>query len=182
MDINELDKWLETDEGAEWLEAKKAPLAKKKDELLEQVKTLRADLTEVQSSASGANSALQQEREALRELVIDRQLDKAMEGLRIHPKLKNAFRSELEEAYSFEVQADGQERKGIAKDADGNEYDLSEVLEKWGHDENGQITDDLRAYQVKGENRGAGVSGPGDVQTSADPEKAFRKAMGLETN
>ncbi len=183
MNIEELENFINTEEGAAWLEEKKAPLNKKKDELLSEVKTLRADMTELQNSASGANSALQQEREALKELVINRQLDNAMEDLRIHPKLKNAFRSELEEAYSFEVQADGNDRRAVARDKDGNETDLSEVLNTWGRDENGNPTEDLKAYQAQPVNKGAGAHGvrPED-ETSSNPEAGFRKALGLDSN
>ena len=46
MKIEEVEKWLETDEGKQWLEEKKSPLLKKNSELLEELALNKKRLTD----------------------------------------------------------------------------------------------------------------------------------------
>ncbi|WP_319561666.1 hypothetical protein [Marispirochaeta sp.] len=161
MNIEELNKWIESEEGMAWLEEKKTPLLKKRDELLEVNKALRADLQEVKNSANGASSALQQEREAVKKVVLDDKLESLMNEIGIGKRFRNMVKSELLESFSIEVQADGLSRFATVKSEEMEKpMRLDDYMRtKWGKDENGMWTDDVKDIVTAPINSGGGARG-----------------------
>jgi len=162
MDVKELEQWLETEEGQNWLEDKKAPLLKKRDELLEQNKALRADLSQLKTEADGQREATQREQNALKKVLIDDRLNSLMEQHRVFPQLRNALRSELEEQ-GLEVIPDGESKKAVVG---SDQKELSEYMAEWADSE------EAAEWKMPPENRGAGILGPGDDAPRGDAEAA----------
>lgn len=168
MDKQELETWLETEEGSAWLEEKKAPLIKKRDELLEQNKSLRADLTGLKTEADGQREATQREQNALKKVLIDDKLDALMNKHGVFPQLRNALRSELEEK-GLEVAADGEHRKAVVG---SDQKELSEYMQEWAE------SDEAAEWLKPPVNRGAGATGSGpDLNLNDDEAAAYSKKL-----
>lgn len=59
MDKEELNKWILTDEGKEWLEGLKKPLADKRDELLGEIAGLKKRLADAASASNASAGKIQ---------------------------------------------------------------------------------------------------------------------------
>ena len=163
MKRTEIDEWIETEEGAAWLEDKKSPLLKKRDELLEQNKALRADLSQLKSEADGQREVTQREQNALRSVLIDDRLSELAEKYGVFPQLRNALRSELEEK-GLEIVADGDTRKAVVGP---DREELAEYMAGWA------ASEEAAEWLKPPVNKGAGVAGAGpDLRLHGEAEAA----------
>ena len=58
MKIVDVEKWLETDEGKEWLEGKKQPLIDKRNQLLDEISSLKNRLTDESEKSNAQNAKI----------------------------------------------------------------------------------------------------------------------------
>jgi hypothetical protein len=170
----QVEEWLQTEEGSAWLEEKKQPLINKRDELLQKVKSLTGDLQQATQSADGANDLLQRERDAVKKLVVDHRLESLMDEARVNPSLKNALRTKLENEYTFEVKADGQDRYAVVKDSEGNENRLDEFMKNWADT---QQNEEAKSWLMAPHNTGGGARNDSPSSSRSSEEEEFVKAL-----
>jgi hypothetical protein len=135
MDINELNKWLETPEGKKWGDEFKAPLLNKRDELLAALKEANGKLAELEQRSTAAAEELSQEREALSTLAVDKELARMLKESHCMETVIPAVIAELKDSYGITVKADGPNRQAIGKtkgeDGTEREKSLAEVISAW---------------------------------------------------
>lgn len=157
MDLEELKKWIETDEGKAWLEGQKQPLLKKRDELLAAIQKGNANLAEQTQRASDAEKLLTEERAALRAHVVDGELDRLLDEQHVPAPIRPTVTALLNETYGIELVADGGKKKAVAKliVEDGTEkvVSLKEMVTAWA------LTPEAKTVRLAPASMGGGASG-----------------------
>jgi hypothetical protein len=135
MDINELNQWLETEEGEKWGDEFKAPLLSKRDELLAALKEANGKLAESEQRSSAAAEELSQERAALSTLVVDKELSRLLREAHVMEPIISSLVAELKERNAITVKADGPNRQAVGKtkgeDGTEKEASLEEIVSLW---------------------------------------------------
>ena len=135
MDLNELNTWLATDEGAAWLENHKQPLLNKRDELLSQIKDSNAKLTESDQRSAAYEKSLSEEKAVVEKYVVDSELHSLLKSAFVFEGLIPDVIKSLKNAYGINIKANGNDRtaSGKIKDIDGNEkeVDLAAIVYDW---------------------------------------------------
>ncbi|MCL2185250.1 MAG: hypothetical protein FWB86_05265 [Treponema sp.] len=129
MNIDELNKWLETVDGSAWLEKQKAGLIKKNEQLLNELKNTASG-----SSLAELQKQLDQEKAALHQSLIDQPLERTLLTKGIIPICIPELKRKLVQSYGLSIKADGENRTATGKiDVDGvsTEKPLSDILEIW---------------------------------------------------
>mgnify|MGYP006281910723 FL=1 len=80
MDLNELNEWINTEEGAAWLNEQKAGLIKKKEELLSENRELREHAKIVEQRATKIEQEVSEKREAAEKRVVDDAFKAVIDG------------------------------------------------------------------------------------------------------
>ena len=135
MDLEQLEQWIETDEGKQWADALKSGLVNKRDELLKSIKDGNAALTELEQRAAAAEKSLSEERAALSAILVDQELSRLLKDARVFDNAIPSTIATLKENYVIQVKADGLNRTacGKVKGADGTETetDLAGIVTAW---------------------------------------------------
>jgi hypothetical protein len=135
MDINELETWLKTPEGTKWGDTFKAPLLNKRDELLAALKEANGSLSALEQRAADAEKSLSEEREALSDLVINKELSRMLREAHVMESALPSVVAGLKDSYGITVRANGPERQatGKTKAEDGTEKEasLAEIISVW---------------------------------------------------
>jgi hypothetical protein len=135
MDVNELNQWLETEEGKKWGDTFKSSLLNKRDELLAALKEANGKLAESEQRSSAAAEELSQERAALSTLVVDKELSRILSERHVIETALPSVVTELKNSYGITVKADGPNRQAIGKikAGDGTEQEagLAEIISAW---------------------------------------------------
>lgn len=172
MNEKEFLDFIATPEGSALLEKQKSGLVAKNTELLAEIRTLNGRLTEATERASGAAEQLEAERRAVAAMAIDKALEHKLESLKAKPETLKAAILQLKTEHNFTVKADGDDRRGIVTDADGNEIPLEQFAENWAQSEG-------KGFILNGSS-GSGAPGSHGAIVDSDAT-AFRQAMGLKT-
>jgi hypothetical protein len=134
MNTNELNRWLETEEGKKWGDEFKAPLLNKRDELLAALKDANGKIAEAEQRSTAAAGELSQEREALSALAVDKELSRVLQEKHVMEAVIPSIIAELKNSYGITVKADGPNRQAIGKvkAEDGErEASLAEIVSAW---------------------------------------------------
>jgi hypothetical protein len=135
MDINELNLWLETDEGKAWLEGQKQPLLIKRDELLSALKIANGKLSELEQRNSQTEGSLSEERAALAAVLVERELASLLKNANVFETVIPGTVAALKETYGIRVKANGPNRTacGMTKGEDGAEKEtpLADIVFAW---------------------------------------------------
>jgi len=136
MDIKELEKWLETDEGKQWGEQYKAPLLSKRNELLAALKEANGKLAEQDlRSAAAAAEELIQERAALSSVLVDREIASLLKNANVFETVIPGTVAAIKETYGIQVKADGPNRiaHGMIQGEDGavKESSIADIVSAW---------------------------------------------------
>jgi len=135
MDLKELNSWVETDDGKQWLEAQKKGLLDKNSELLDSLHKSNADMAELGRRLAAAESSLEAEKAFVSCQLIDQKLEALLNNKRFFKTIIPHCIERLKNGYAITVKADGENRAamGTIKDAEGNEKQLSlaECFEHW---------------------------------------------------
>ena len=135
MDINELNLWIATDEGAAWLESQKQPLLNKRDELLSALKIGNAKILELDQRASSSEKALSEERAILSSVLVDKELASLLKSANVFETVIPGIIPELKERYAIQVRADGSNRiaRGMIQGEDGaaREVTMKDIVSTW---------------------------------------------------
>jgi hypothetical protein len=168
MNVEELNAFVQTTEGAAWLEGQKAPLVSKNQELLGELKASGGRLaTEAQRAADSAR-LLDEERSSVSHLIVDRELDRLLDAADVFPVLKPSVLAQLKAIASPTIVADGLDRKAVAKypGADGKLEDVSleEMVNRWKETPEAKTMRRALGSAGGGAHGGAGTGG-GDSKT-----------------
>jgi hypothetical protein len=135
MDLNELNSWLETNEGKEWGEQFKTPLLNKRNELLSQIKDSSAKLSEWDQRSAEWEKSLLEEKAIVEKYVVDKELQGLLKNANVFETLLPEVVKSLKNAYGITIKANGGDRMAIGKlkDKDGNEKeaDLQAIVNEW---------------------------------------------------
>ncbi|WP_319476850.1 hypothetical protein [Marispirochaeta aestuarii] len=161
MNIEELNKWIETPEGRSWADGLKAPLIAKRDELLQKVKDLNEEHRTAAQQVNDLTETLARERGDMRDTLIDREVSEFVDR-HVVPGLRQGAKA-LFTGLDVTVKADGKQRipivskeslKGLPIEGDLPEgLPLRDYLETWGK------TEEAKAYIAAPYNTGGGAHG-----------------------
>jgi hypothetical protein len=174
MDVLELEKWVESDEGKAWLESQKRPLLIKRDELLTELKSASGRLSELELSSKQTESILSEERAALAAVLVDQGLVSLLKEKRIYDSVIPSVTAMLKETYGITVKADGPNRMacGRTKETDGKESEISlaDIVSTWSKT--------LEAKQVTPNNNSGGGTPPGRFTFNSSTVPELQKLSG----
>ena len=135
MDLHELNEWLKTEEGIQWLDTQKAGLVNKRDELLSALKDSNAKLAELDQRSAAAESLVKEERAALAKVMIDQGLARLLKEANIYESVIPSVTATLKETYGIQVKADGLNRLAVGKlkgdNGEEKELSLNEIIDVW---------------------------------------------------
>lgn len=164
MDREAVKQYLENEEeGKALLEELKKPLISKRDELLSLNKQLHEKLTGETQRATDAAKLLEDERKAVRSMVVDQRLDAMMEEHAVIPSLRTIVKQKLLSENDIDVHADGTTRKAIVRH-DENEKPLEEWFKSWTE------TDEARQVMLNLSSGGGAIGS--DFTTTHPPEES----------
>lgn len=169
MNIDELNQFIETDEGRSWLEGQKKPLIDKRDELLGELKAGSARIEEATQRAATVEQSLEAWRKATEAAVVDEPLKAALKNAGAFDSMLPGLVSALKEAHGLKVDASG---GGLAlKDKEGKDASIAAIIKDWSLGPEGQEITRIR-YGTKppaGGGRSPGVYSLDDLKgMSAD--------------
>jgi len=174
MNIDELNSWVVTDEGAAWLENQKLPLVNKKNELLSALKAGNAKIAELDQRSSAAEKALDEERSILSTFLVDKQLTELLKSANVFETVIPGTVAELKERYAIRVKADGPNRtaQGLIQGEDGaaREVNLAAIVSEWSR------SPEARSVILE-TNNGGGAPGSG-VYRKTPPAAALAHLSG----
>lgn len=139
MDIKELEEFILTADGKQWLEARYAENAKglkdKNGDLLSELKTARGRVSEVEQSLTQTQSELSEERAALSKYFIDDNLSRLLKNKAVYETLIPSVLQSLKDTHGITLTASGLERKatGKLKNKEGQETEatLEAIVDAW---------------------------------------------------
>jgi hypothetical protein len=141
MDINELEKWILTNEGKQWTDNQKSGLLNKNSELLAALKETNGKLAESDQRSTAAAEELAGERAALSSLLVDQELSRLLKETHVFEMLIPTVTKELKDRHAITVKADGLKRTpfGIVKGKDGTETEtsLNGIVSAWAETPDG---------------------------------------------
>ena len=135
IEINELNEWINGEDGSKWLEEKKQPLLINRDNLLKDNKARGAELSELEQRFSQTQNELSAERAAVSKYVIDNELAALLKQCFVFEEFIPQVVKSLKEGYSLTVIADGDNRTALGKlrNKDGIECEatMQEIVDAW---------------------------------------------------
>lgn len=156
IDKEAIRKYLtEHEDGKALLEELKAPLLAKRDELLEEVKSLSGRFTESATKVNDLSTLLAQERGAVQRLVVDDALDRFLTRANVLPDRIETAKAILKGRHEITVNADGVQRKAVV-----GERTLEDVVREWSE------SDEARHFVAAAQNSGGGARGSGGYKPS----------------
>jgi hypothetical protein len=149
MTREEVLKYLQEDEqGKALLEELKKPLVAKRDELLGSIKDLTSKLAAAEQRKADADRLLIDERQAVRLMAVDQELERQFKRLEIPKTHWAALSAHLKAHHEIELKANGQQREAQIKG-----QKISEFLDVWKH------TDEAKALLPAPVNTGGSAEG-----------------------
>jgi hypothetical protein len=131
MDTVEIEKWLLTKEGADWLEVQKKPLLDKRDDLLEKVKTGNASIEQLTQRVASLESDLSKSRAVNNSVLLEKPLMEKLQNKGVFPVLIPNLAKSLSETYGLCIQ-DGNAVTGKVKEGDTEKVlDIDQIIEHW---------------------------------------------------
>jgi hypothetical protein len=130
MNIEELEKWIATDEGVKWLETQKQGLANKNTELLEKLKTANGDL----ETANGTIQKLQSENAKTqavnREALLTRPLAEKLKSRGVFDVLLPEISKTVIETYGLNI-TDGNAAGRVTESGKERVLTMDEAVDAW---------------------------------------------------
>ena len=174
MDVKELEKWLETDEGRDWIEAKKKPLLENRDSILSELKAANGELSELGQRLMETENTLMSEKGFTSKYLIDTDLTALLRKANVFEDVIPYTLETLKAAYGLSIKADGDNRKAIGvlkREGKEIEAELPDIVADWA-------TQPMSKCFIRNGNSGGGSTG---VSLGAAPAlSALRDIPGRE--
>jgi hypothetical protein len=131
MDLKELNSWVETDEGKQWLEGQKKPLLDKRDELLEKVKAGNASIEQLTQRVASLESDLSKSQAVNNSVLLEKPLMEKLQNKGVFPVLIPSLVKSLSKTYGLCIQ-DGNAVTGKVKEGDTKKaLNIDQIIEHW---------------------------------------------------
>lgn len=134
MDVKELEEWLGTGEGRDWMEAQKKPLLENRDRILSELKAASGRLSELGQRLGDTENTLNAEKGFTSRYLIDAGLTALLRKANVFEDVIPHALETLKAAYSLSVKADGDDRKAtgvLKKEGRDIEAGLPEIVADW---------------------------------------------------
>jgi hypothetical protein len=127
INIDELNTWIETDEGKQWADILKSGLMNKNNELLAAIHKSDADMAGISQRLTEAEGNLENERAYIKSVIVDQALEALLNDRHYFKTIIPHCIETIKNAYGVNVRADGAGRSavGTVKDAEGNDKQIS---------------------------------------------------------
>jgi hypothetical protein len=174
MDTVELEKWLETEPGKQWLEAQKKGLLDKQAELLEKVTKGNAENKTLYERIASLESELSKEQGINKEVLLSRPLAEKLKQKGVYEVLVPTLSKTIAEAYGLQL-ANGNAIGKVNENGKETELNLDQIIDAWAKSD--QAKDCFKPQDIKTQSTGPDLKGSG---STVDPEwAAMRKGAGL---
>jgi hypothetical protein len=160
MNLKELEKWLETDEGRNWIEAQKKPLLENRDSILSELKKASGEYSELEQRFKEIENTLMAEKAVTSKYLIDNELTRLLKQANVFEDIIPRTIDTIKTAYGLTVKADGDNRTviGLLKDKNGKDAEatLETVVKAW-------TQDPYSKYFIRNINSGGGAGMDGSI-------------------
>jgi hypothetical protein len=174
MDVNELEKWIETEQGQTWLEARKKGLLDKQAELLEKVTKGNAENKTLYERIEGLESELSKSQAVVTDTLLSRPLANKLKEKGVFEVLIPELSKTIAETYGLQL-ADGNAAGKVTENGKETVLNLDQVIEHWSKTD--QSKDCFRPQEVKTQSTSPDFKGGG---AAVDRElAAMRRGAGL---
>jgi hypothetical protein len=174
MDVKELENWLKTGEGRDWMEARKKPLLDNRDSILGELKAASGRLSELGQRLSDTENALMSEKAVTSKYLIDTDLTALLRKTNVFEEAIPHTLETLKAAYGLSVKVDGDNRKAVGvlkREGKDIEAELPDIVADWK-------TRPLSKCFIQNGNSGSGAPGAG--RGAAPVLNALRDIPGRE--
>jgi hypothetical protein len=130
MDLKELNSWVETDDGKQWLEAQKKGLLDKNSELLEKLKTANGTLDKANGDIQGLTSELEKSQAVIHDTLLSKPLTEKLNAKGVFPVLLPELVKQLSDTYSLSIE-DGNAAGKMIVDGKETVLTLDQAIEHW---------------------------------------------------
>ena len=155
MDVKQLEKWLETEEGRNWIEAQKKPLLENRDSILSELKEASGKLSEMGQRLMETENTLMSEKAVTSKYLIDTDLTALLRKANVFENVIPHTLETLKAAYGLSIKTDGDNRKAIGvlkREGKEIEAGLPEIVADWA-------TQPLSKHFIMNMNTGGGATG-----------------------
>jgi len=165
IDINELNEWINGDEGRQWGDEYKSALLKNRDSLLSELKTANGRLSETQQRLVQTENELSGEKAALSKILIDDQLADLLSKCNVFEGLIPSAVKAIKEGNALTVSvSDDGTRQVVGKmrdQKDGAEISASmaDIVTAWAENK-------VNWSMIRNNSTGGGAPGSGRVPAS----------------
>jgi len=167
MDLKELEKWLETDEGRDWIEAQKKPLLENRDSILSGLKKASGEYSELERRFKETENTLMAEKAVTSKYLIDNELTRLLKEADVFEEFIPRIADTIKTAHGLTVKADGNNRTviGVLKDKKGKDAEatLEAVVKAWTEDR-------FNWGHIRNGNQGGGATGSMIISGSVSPD------------
>jgi hypothetical protein len=130
MNIDELNQWIETPEGKQWIESQKKGLLDKQAELLEKVTKGNADNKTLNERIESLESELSKNKAVINDTLLSKPLTEKLNAKGVFPVLLPELVKRLSETYGFTIQ-DGNAAGKMTVDGKETVLTLDQAIEHW---------------------------------------------------
>ncbi|MCL2174578.1 MAG: hypothetical protein FWB73_00905 [Treponema sp.] len=176
MDIKELEKWVTTNEGQQWLEAQKKGLLDKNNELLEKITGSNATNKTLNERITSLESDLLKSQAVVNDTLLSKPLKEKLKQKGVFEVLIPELSKTISDSYAIQI-VNG---NAIGK-VKGNETELTldQIIESWSKSD--QAKDSLKPQEIKTQSTSADFK-QGITPTVDRELAAMRKGAGLPEN
>jgi len=174
MNIDELNQWIETPEGKQWIESQKKGLLDKNAELLEKVSKGNAETKTLNERIESLESDLHKEQAVNREVLLSRPLAEKLKQKGVFEVLIPELSKTIAETYGLQL-ANGNAAGKVTDNGNETVLNLDQVIEHWAKQD--QSKDCFKPQDVKTQSTSPDFKGG---NAAVDPEwAAMRRGAGL---
>jgi hypothetical protein len=130
IELNELQKWLETEPGKKWSEAHKKGLVDKNNELLEKLKTANGELEKANGTIQKLEGDLTQSQAVINDTLLSKPLAEKLTQKGVFPVLIPELSKTISEGYALRI-ADGNAVGKVTENGKETVLSLDQIIESW---------------------------------------------------
>jgi hypothetical protein len=174
MNVEELEKWLETEPGKQWIEAQKKGLLDKQAELLEKVTKGNAENKTLNERIVSLESELSKSQAVVNDTLLSKPLAEKLKNKGVFEVLIPELSKTIAEAYGLQL-ANGNAIGRVKEDGKETELTLDQIIDAWSKLDTSK--DCFKPQDIKTQSTSPDFKGGG---TADDKEwAAMRRGAGL---
>ena len=178
MDIKELELWLETAEGKQWIEAQKKGLLDKNNELLEKITGSNAANKTLNERIINLESDLLNEQAVSKEVLLSRPLAEKLKQKGVFEVLIPEISKTISETYGLQI-VNGNATGKVKECEKETVLSLDQIIESWSKTD--KAKDSFKPQDIKTQSTSADFK-QGSTPTIDRELAAMRRGAGLPEN